>query len=213
MINKKANIDLYLMLMIFSIVIWFALNLVCGINCKVSSKLDFNSDTYCKEYYTSNLTNSLPSYVKASHKQDIIDAENNQRAWEEQKRIAEQNRLCYEAGKDVAYSFDIKQSYGYNCQKLAYINDHFVDKTRQVDGGYIEGHQSGFGIGIWGFGYSSGYIEGQLYDYVTERVSATGMLVQNISYHLNCNQIKSNEVIDYYTESEFVMYYVDNCIN
>jgi hypothetical protein len=208
--NKKAEFAEGIILSVFFVIAVITIfGTFWGWGCHI--KAAFSDDLYCNEYYTSNISNAFSSYEIRSHNQDKINAENRIKQQEEAAKQAEIQQKCYAAGKDYNLSFDIIKDYGYTCPKLQYINDHFIDKTRQVDGGYIEGSSFGMYAGF-GIGISSGYVEGKLYQYVTERVSATGQLVQNMKYHINCNEIKSNEIIDYYTESEFVMYYVDKCI-
>jgi hypothetical protein len=164
-------------------------------------------DKYCfkEEVCYSNHTNSCHErWVVKSHAQDEID----RLYWEKiHKENEERERIrieCYNNGSDYNFSFDIIKDYGLSCNKLKYINDHFIDKSRQVDGGYIEGSYSGL--------FSYGHIEGQLYQYVTEQTLATGQLVQSTKYHLNCNNEESDRLTDFYTESEFIMYYVERCL-
>ena len=216
---------------IFFIGIYFIFNLMYGINCHIKS---IGEDKYCMKIDETNIVGGKYHFEIRTHSQDKIDEDNRIKKVKEREIKQSQSQECYDKGQDFNYSFDIIKDYGFNCQKLAYINDHFIDKTRQVDGGYIDGSYSGF--------FSYGHIEGRLYQYVTEGVLATGQLVKSISYHLdcenstlnpivlihncygygygrldgNCNYVESRietKVINYYTESEFVMYYVNKCIN
>lgn len=211
--NKNGQAELIKSLILGGIgvlIMCLFLGYMNGWGCK--TKALFDKDIYCYQISYDNRTNALLEWVQGSHKQDQINAENQARIVEEARRQQEAAAKCYKEGKDYNYSFDIIENYNLSCIKVAYINDHFIDKTRQVDGGYISGGSSGIFVGLFGVGVSSGHVEGHLYQYVTERVLATGTLVQNIQYHLDCNEVKSKEVIDYYTESEFVMYYVDKCL-
>jgi len=136
--------------------------------------------------------------------QDKIDVENKKIEYD--KAVKEQNEeiACWRNGSFYNYTFDIIKDYNLSCSKLAYINDHLIDKTRQVDGGYISGQYSGF--------IARGHIESHLYQYVTEGVLATGTLVNNINYYTNCRNETKDKKISYYSESDFVMYYVNKCI-
>lgn len=135
------------------------------------------------------------------------------------------------------YSFDIIRDYNLSCERIAYINDHFIGKSRQVDGGYIEGSYSGF--------LSVGHVEGHLYQWVTEGVLATGQLIKYIEYYLDaynstlrpigisaCENYlyfdyrsyvspcmdfhidyEETKKVAYYSESDFVMYYISRCLS
>jgi predicted small secreted protein len=206
--NKEityAKIIIYILFTLFALsALLFACNDIYGWGCKIQA---IGEDRYCANIDISRSNRSSDSdykWVIKSHKQDAIDSENYRISQEKIRLENEIRQKCYDDGKDYNFSFDIKKDYNFSCKKIEYINDHFIDKTRQMDGGYISGYFSGL--------LSYGYIQGQLYEYVTERILATGQLVQNISYHLDCNNVKSNEQIDYYTESKFVMYYVEECI-
>ena len=95
-------------------------------------------------------TSSVHSYA-----QDKIDAENAKIATETAKAEADRVAACWANGTFYNYTFDIMHDYNLSCDQLGYINDHLIDKTRQVDGGYISGHYSGF--------VSYGEVEGHLY--------------------------------------------------
>lgn len=138
-----------------------------------------------------------------------------------QEKINE-DKICFDKGKFYNESFDLKKDYGLTCEKIKYLNDHFVLGSEQKDGGYVRGSYSGF--------VSHGYVEGRLYDWVATENVATGLLVKEMSFHLNCNnettrwvwdhdywyedgikQIDTKKII-YYTEADFVMYYINNCV-
>jgi hypothetical protein len=119
-----------------------------------------------------------------------------------------QRQLVYEKEKQR-----LADDYGYTCAQLAYINDHLVDAVTQKDGGYIESSSSSYNSGIFSSSRSSHRLNVHLKQYVVTRVSATGMLLENWSYHTNCRDEKVDVIEDFYTEAEFVMYYVDNCVH
>ena len=135
-----------------------------------------------------------------SHEQDRINAEIAAENTAKEIERIEKERECYDAGYDFNYSFDIVNDYNFNCNKLEYINDHFVDSTQKMKSG--EWSYRGF--------FSRG--SGESYQYVTERILATGDMIKYIEYHVDCNDKKHNEIINYYTEGDAVMYYVDSCI-
>lgn len=144
------------------------------------------------------------------------------------------NKECYEKGKNINTSFDLVSDYGFTCNQIKYINDHFILKAEQKDGGSIEGNTRGL--------FSSGYIEGKFYDWVNTENLATGKLIKTAKYHLDCknstlywkvqyvcsngkvfpeetsscynghNTIRDTKILTYYTESDFVMHYANNCI-
>ena len=195
-------------------------------NCEKSIKN--NPDLYCYNRWYGVMNNGDDwddGWAVGSHTTDSVNAE-------AERARAQARKECYDSGKDYAYSFDIMRDYNLTCSKIAYINDHLIDQTRQVDGGYISGYYSGF--------FSGGYVEGHLYQYVTEGILATGQLVENISYHIDCHnsteplegqcngggRCSSNGgpwhcceggpmdtvITNYYSESDFVMYYVNKCV-
>jgi hypothetical protein len=191
-----------------------------GIRCK--SHTWFDKDKYCQVeclgYDCNWSSNAIQTLVLKSHAQDKMDKENRQIRAKQQQEESDRRTACFNAGKDYSYNFTIFGNYNLSCKKVAYINDHLIDKTKQVEGGYIKGSYSGF--------LSSGYVEGHLYSYITEGVLATGQLIKHISYHLDCennteytsdnswHQIETVDTkqIEYFTESEFVMEYVNKCI-
>lgn len=170
----------------------------------------------CYKQIKSNISSSVWKYTILNKTVQSLENQKREEQREQDTIRAAQDKICYLAGTTINKSFDIHKDYGYTCKQLAYINDHFVDHVDQRDGGYIQGSGSGWagGVGPFGFmiGHSSTSIEGKFYQYVVTQVSATGHLVQSLSYHLDCREDKHNEIIDYYTEAEFVMYYVDHCI-
>jgi hypothetical protein len=187
----------------------------------------FDKDKFCMKISDSNLTNSLYHYEEKSHKQIIIDNSNAEKQRKELDKKNKEAQDCFNKGKWYNQSFDILKDYGFNCAKLEYINDHLIDKSRQVDGGYITSDDYGF------LGLSRNHVDVHIYQWVTEGILATGQLLKNISYHIDCNNStltpdcfdgwyggdetklcrSDTKQIDYYTEGEFVMYYVNRCIN
>ncbi len=179
----------------FLIMVIFILS-AFGIESTCNIKEKFNEDMYCSKYYKSNLSNSGYDWVERSHEADRIYLL-------EQAEKDKEVQKCYDSGRFVNESFTIKD-YGLNCRKIDYLNDHLMDDFERKDGGYISVVRNGF------FTYTK--TEAQLYEYVNDRVLATGKLVKDIKYHLDCNEKKHNEQINYFTEEEFVMYYVERCI-
>ena len=225
--NKKERPNIFVFLTMCLVLTFVALGLFWsyfGIGCHIKSY--FDKDLYCIKDYKSNITNSDFEYVARSHKQDKLNEEVRAQRQKELDESNKKNKECFDKGKYYNKSFDIFNDYNLDCKKLAYINDHLIDKSRQVDGGYIDGSYHGL--------FSYGHIEGRMYDWVTEGILATGQLVKNISYHLDCENSTlslprddfehwtyqpqppktrdDTKVIEYYTESEFVMYYVTKCI-
>lgn len=187
-----------------------------GWGCHIQS---VSKDKYCID--ESNWRGSH-SWKVRSHEKDRINSEKaaeEKIVWDEryEKKIS-----CYNKGYDYNESFDIFEDYNLTCSKVAYINDHLMDNFEKVDGGYIKGSYSGF--------LSSGYVEGKSYDYINDRVIATGKLIEKIEYHVDCENLtkkwtlqhgwpgkkfvsEDTTKIDYFTEEEFVMTYVNRCID
>ncbi len=180
------------------IIIIYSFNLSEGWSYKIKASLD--SDKYWVKTYASNISSSHNGFELRSYSQDKI---NDEKVKKEYNKRIEEERLkqeCYNNGKDYNFYFEIKEDYGYNCNKLKYINDHLIDSTKKLKSG--EYTYRGF--------FSSG--SGTQYQYVTERISASPDMIRSIKYHIDCNGNKLNEEIKYYTEGDAVMYYVDNCI-
>lgn len=193
-----------LVLIVCSIIIVILIDLIFGgyLGCHIKS-INKN-ELYCVQTPHSNITYSGFFYQLKNSTEDEIE----RLEWEMERnniiKIREEAKQCYNDGYDVNLSFDIFEDYGLNCNKIKYINDHLVDEAQQRDGGYIKGSYSGF--------VSYGSMQGKSYEYVIENVLATGMLIEKLNYHVDCNEAKHNENIDYYDASEFVMYYVDKCV-
>ena len=216
--NKRAEMDfgglvLFVLFVLFASA--FVIDYQFGVNCKVRS---ISEDKYCVD--ATNVTYGHVWQVR-SHEQDRINSEKatqEKKKWDDeyQKKIE-----CYANGYDYSESFDIFEDYNLTCNKIDYLNDHLMDNFEKVDGGYIKGSYSGF--------LSHGRVEGKSYQYINERIVATGKLIEKIEYHVDCNnstdkyilthtwvgthfESKDTTKIDYFTEEEFVMAYVERCI-
>lgn len=199
-------------------------------NCEGEAK--GNPELYYYKYYDSNWSGTTYS-CKIGNK--TLDEINREKAAIERKAKNKRRQEiwdCYDAGEDHRDVYNLFEDYNYTCKKLKYINDHFILGSEQKDGGYLKGSYRNSGL----FSHGSGSIEGEFYDWVNTEISATGMLPEIITYHLDCNNGTLDKVvrtdysyynghkynqreyrldtkkIDYYTESELVMYYVNNCI-
>ncbi len=176
---------------------WFLCNYAFGVNCHIKS---IGSDKYCVD--SSNVTYDK-SWEVRSHEQDRLNNLARQEAIELEKQKQEEFQRCYDSGYFVNESFTFID-YGLTCKRIDYLNNHLMDNFEKMDAGSISGRYSGF--------FSSGSISGSSYQYVDERVVATGQLIENINYQVDCNGNKHNEQIDFLTEEEFVMYYVMECV-
>lgn len=220
MTKKENNVVDFVMKIIFTLMFISLLSWIyfteldkniLGIQCKLKALID--DDKYCFKSNTcdgNNITRDyiiygcIDEFVLRSHSQDKIEQERMMKAQEEFLRQQKEKAACYNSGKDYDYNFTIFGNYNLSCAKIAYLNDHYVDEVKQLNGGYIKGSYSGF--------VSHGGIEGHLYQYVVVGNLATGKLMKHISYHLDCNNQTSNKVEEYFTKEEFVMTYVDKCI-
>lgn len=202
-LNEEAPSNILaksIMILLFLFMIIVATNFMLGysISCQVHAII--SSDKYCNLEYPSNYSRYPGVYKLRSHQADKEAQERRQAqrmVEEEQKKIEQQ---CYNEGYDFNKSYDIILDYGLSCKKIAYINDHLIDKKE--NGGYIEGSYSGF--------FSHGYIEGK-FDVVKESL-AIGQLVKVVSYHVNCRNETLNKQTEYYDEAEFITYYVKRCL-
>lgn len=200
--SKNVNSIPAIILIILAVlaICYVTINFFYGVDCHVIGA--FSQDKYCYGYYSSNYTNELKSYVLRSHKQDIID-ELNKRLTD--LRLIEMEKMdleCYNKGYDYNLSFDIQRDYNLSCVKLDYLNDHLIDNIKEGGGGYISGRYSGF--------LSHGSIDGRFN--IVQKSLAVGKLVKSMSGHVDCNNQTSNNQIDYYDESEFVIYYTERCL-
>lgn len=209
--NKKGRAVEYLLMSFFVIIVtsisFSVIEWQFGHVCKIKSLFDEDAYCYHNPYIGrhSNVTGS-PKYDGweiRSHKQDELNRLESERIKEEKRQFKIKQKQCYDSGYFVNESFEV-EDYGLTCKKIDYLNDHLMDNFEKRDGGYISGSYSGF--------LSRGSVKGKSYEYVNERVLATGMLIEDINYHVDCNEVKHNENVDYFTEEEFVMYYVDECV-
>ncbi len=206
MVEKPSSTLAIILYFVIGTLMFFGVLDLAGIinptTCNIRAK--FDDDLYCVLVPTSNFSYANDKeWREGSHEQDRL----NKIAYD--KRIAEKQekqriaKECYDAGYLVNESFTIRD-YGLNCKKIDYLNDHLQDNFERRDGGYVSSSYSGF--------FSRRSTKTQLYEYVNDRVLATGKLIENINYHLDCEEVKHREQINYFAEEEFVMFYVDNCI-
>jgi len=141
---------------------------------------------------------------------------------------------CYNNGTDLSVYFDLIEDYNLSCDRIGYINDHLIKNHEKMDAGHLKGSYLGF--------LSDRHVRGQYYQWVTNENLATGRLVKNLTYHLDCNNethhwytgtvcvsgkknpmetpsclVKSEGKQDtrrykYYDEKDFVLYYVERCL-
>lgn len=176
-----------------------------GVTCKISAS--FNNDTYCNKVFWSDSNRTSDGryeWVKGSYEEDRLIAEQRQRQQEAWAKLQREKQECHDSGYLVNNTFTL-EDYGLNCKKIDYLNDHLMDNYVKVNAGKVEGYYSGI--------FSHGHLSGEQYAYINERVVATGKLIESINYWVDCNEEKSAEKIDFFTEEEFVMYYVEECID
>jgi len=168
-----------------------------GVGCH--TKAAFSEDKYCVN--SANYTNSRDWTIR-SHEQDRINAE-KRAAKKEQARLAKQEyEKCYDEGYFVNESFRVSDYF--TCKQVEYLNDHLMDNFEKRKVGYVSGYYSGI--------LSHGSISGETHQYINDRILATGKLVENINHQVDCNNEKQDERIDYFSEEEFVMHYVEECL-
>jgi hypothetical protein len=206
------------------------------INCEGS--VDGSDDLYYYKHYTSNV--SYGGQARAfecrtgSKLQDNIKTQQRQDSAKAASEALQQRRDCYEAGQYHNHTFDLMNDYDFSCDQIEYMNDHFILELEQKNAGSIKGSSSSF------FGY--GKLEGQFFQWINAEHLAVGQLPKQISYHLNCDntttfwrvqklctngKIFPDEVssctlakeglldttrVQYYTKSDFIMYYTNKCI-
>lgn len=166
----------------------------------------FSKDKYCyhiPSYSNTTYGSNYNGWDLRSHEQDRINAQINKQRLETEKIMREEFKICYDAGSLINESFTIKD-YDLNCEKIDYLNDHLMDNFEKRNAGYISVSYDGF--------FTSRSTKSELYQYVNDRILATGQLIENINYWVDCNENKHHENIDHFTEEEFVMYYVEECI-
>lgn len=204
-------------------------------DCKEANK---HEDTYCVEncFYPSNLTGTRArcEWVIGNHTENEVKKLAQLDAEKERIDAEKERKACYEKGKNYNLSFDLIEDYGLSCEQINYYNDHLILGSQQKDGGSIEVKYNGF--------FSSRSTKVQLYDWINVEYLATGRLVKNTQYHEDCrgetlywqfqticndgkvfpDEVsscyggyfgqKETKIINYYTESDFVFYYVNNCL-
>lgn len=161
--------------------------------------------------YTSNISSHYNCEIRNITKMQL-DKEAAEIKAENMRQLRLEWIECYDKGESHNYTFDLKEHYGYSCEQLEYINNHFILGAEQKDGGNLEGSFSDF--------LSSGHIKGEFFDWVNVENLATGQLIKEVSYQINCDNITLHPVdkflggkeISYYNEADFVMYYTENCL-
>ena len=148
------------------------------------------------------------NYSRVSCEEELRVNEEHAERYRENQKFNERRAECQKSGVHYNETFDIFEDYTYNCDKLEYINNHFIQKNDKKDVGYIRGSFSQGGL----FSSGGGSIEGKFYQYVSSEILATGQLMRHISY-CDLNDELFDVKTDYYDTGEFVMYYVDNCID
>ena len=130
---------------------------------------------------------------------------------------------CYDAGEDIVIGFDLKEDYNLTCEKLKYVNDHFLITAEKRDGGSIS--SSSYSSGL--FHSNSHTFRANIIAWVGTSAAPTGELPKELSYHLDCEnttfkysfdegrlrlESKDTTKLKYYSESDLIMYYTDNCV-
>lgn len=185
-----------------------------GVKCHFKNSRIFTDDRYCF-WHVQDFVTEYGTWHVGSHSEDerVAKAYEEAKIREEEARKVQEKaeaerQRCYNLGKDFKYYFDIISDYNLSCKKIAYINDHLLDNIVALNGGYIKGNFEEYRF----FGSTHSDYEAHLTEYVVTGILATGQLMRNISYHVDCNNQTSNVVKEFYNEKEFVMYYVDRCI-
>lgn len=223
---------LFLILIGTSIINIFNVHIKEYVNCDKEFK---NTELYMYKHYTSNISNNYVCKI-GNRTEDKINAELKEKEQIEYNRIKKLNVDCYRNGSNYNYNFDLIKDYEFTCKQIEYINNHFIRIAEEHDGGTAtkEFRSSTF------FTSASDKVTIKLKDWVGVDKLPTDMLLKNISYHLDCKNstLEANPRHDvqlcgvgcttwnpdsykrhdttkiiYYTESDFVMYYVNNCID
>lgn len=168
-----------------------------------------NKDSYCVKDFSqgwNNVSRFTNTYVYSIryHSVDKINEENALKQAQKQREIADAYTKNYNAGHSVFESYDIISDHNFSCKQIEYINDHFITVSSKEDAGYISGSYSGF--------LSHGSVTGKMYQWVYSEILATGQLAESVSYYVLGDNTTIDKKIDYYTTSEFVMYFVKHCI-
>lgn len=181
---------------------------------------DNTEELYCK--FTHESYNGNPNYRIVNRTQEKEFSLKLQNRFQKEKE-------CYQAGTDFKQNFSLVEDYNITCEKIKYLNDHFLLTSSKKESGTVSQYRSGL--------FSSYSTETKLHQWVYDEVLATGNLPKYVSYHLDCNnntknpvvigydghciyspyscqEIKYQEtkVIKYYSEADFIMHYAHNCI-
>jgi len=172
---------------------------------KCDGQVGSDPELYYQKNYWSNMSISGYSCKIGNYTLDQLNYDVMVLERKRERLIAAEREQCYLAGRDYDFKFDLIEDYGFSCEQIGYINDHFILSSESKDGGSIDGRYSGF--------LSSGRIEGQFYDWVNTENLATGKIIKQTSYHLDCeDSMRDTKVVNYYSESDFIMYYSDHCL-
>ena len=150
-------------------------------------------------------------------------------------------KACFDSGQNVTIeNQDLREDYGFSCEQIAYINDHLIHGTEKVDAGKTTTTSVSRGL----FHYTRTTTASQHYAWIDKYNLATGALLKNATFHLDCqnstlfhsartkceggtywdynhkeNYCRSSKKerpdtleASYYTEADFVLYYVDHCL-
>ena len=145
-----------------------------------------------------------------NHTQDKIAEQKRTIKAEEKAVVRLEKKQCYDEGSFHNFSFDLLKDYNFSCEVIDYYNSHLILGSERHEAGKIYGNVEGL--------FVYGTIKGQLYSWVNNEYLATGQVVKNISYHIDCNNKtvswngKETKKIIFYSEKDFVNYYVNNCI-
>jgi hypothetical protein len=234
--DNSTRTTIVMMILVFALFVGILIFVGKTMNC--DTPFWYSDDMYKYKHYNSNHSGSWYTCKTGSHSADA----QRQADKEEARRLAAEQqterKVCYEAGQFEEYHFDLIEDYDFSCEKIKYINDHFVDKAVEKDGGSIKHVTSRNGF----FSSSRSSVEIKLKNWVVLQSLPTDVLLKDISYHSDCNnetkywkkqtvcsdgkifpdetnyctngktKLRDTTEAEFYTESDFVMYYVNNCI-
>lgn len=208
--------------------------LVKGLNCGGTPDKD-NPELYYYKAYASNASNDMRYRCRVGNhteNQLIEQARQEQQKINEMKQA--ERKACYDKGQDYNVTLDLRGDYGFTCEQIEYVNDHFILGSERKSAGDVEIRHRTF--------FTSHTTKVKLYDWVNTEYLATGKLTKNAVYHRDCDgntlywkpqticdngkifpdevsycggaQTKVRDTMQktFYTEADFIMYYVDNCI-
>jgi len=101
-------------------------------------------DLYYFKEYKSNLSNSRYNCVIRSHFADRLAAEKKRRQQQQFDMLQQQRKECYEQGQFYNLSFDLRADYNFTCEEIDYINSHLIIRSERKDGGSIKAEYRGF---------------------------------------------------------------------